>query len=80
MSNNGYSTKGLFGIIHHYDKDGNKIGESRPGLFGGYDNFDSNGNLIGHTHQGKNGQRLVSGQEVLTRAVQKVLSMHKLTG
>lgn len=39
----GYSSRGLFGNINHYDEHGKKIGESRPGLFGGYTNYDANG-------------------------------------
>lgn len=30
----GYSSRGLFGNINHYDEHGKKIRESRPGLFG----------------------------------------------
>lgn len=36
MSKSGYSRRGLFGIINHYDSHGHKTGESRPGLFGSY--------------------------------------------
>ena len=36
----GYSRKGLFGTISHYDAKGHKTGESRPGLFGGYNKYD----------------------------------------
>lgn len=43
MSKTGYSRKGLFGTISHYDKNGKKVGESRSGLFGGYNNYDANG-------------------------------------
>lgn len=32
----GYSRKGLFGEIKHYDANGRKIGESRPNILGGY--------------------------------------------
>ncbi len=35
----GYSSKGLFGNINHYDSHGHKIGESRPGLFGGINHY-----------------------------------------
>lgn len=28
----GYSRKGLFGEIKHYDANGRKVGESRPGI------------------------------------------------
>lgn len=38
MSKDGYSRKGLFGDIIHYDNNGKKVGESRPGLFGGCTN------------------------------------------
>ena len=50
--NEGYSRKGFFGQINHYDSSGRKIGESRPGLFGGMNHYDSNGNKTGHSHQG----------------------------
>lgn len=29
----GYSRKGLFGEIKHYDANGRKVGESRPNIF-----------------------------------------------
>ena len=32
MSKDGYSRKGLFGDIIHYDSKGNKVGKSTPGL------------------------------------------------
>lgn len=32
----GYSRKGLFGEIKHYDANGRKVGESRPNILGGY--------------------------------------------
>ena len=38
MGKDGYSRKGWFGDIIHYDSKGNKVGESRPGVFGGYNN------------------------------------------
>ena len=31
----GYSRKGLFGEIKHYDANGRKVGESRPNILGG---------------------------------------------
>ncbi len=34
----GYSRKGLFGEIKHYDANGRKVGESRPNILGGYSN------------------------------------------
>ena len=43
----GYSRKGLFGNINHYDSSGRKIGESRPGLFGGMNNYDANSHKTG---------------------------------
>ena len=43
MKKSGYSRKGLFGAIIHYDENGNKIGESRPGFFGGMNNYDADG-------------------------------------
>ena len=36
----GYSRKGLFGEIKHYDANGRKVGESRPNILGGYSNYD----------------------------------------
>ena len=30
----GYSRKGLFGEIKHYDANGRKVGESRPNILG----------------------------------------------
>lgn len=39
----GYSRKGLFGEIKHYDANGRKVGESRPNILGGYRNYDTNG-------------------------------------
>ena len=38
----GYSRRGFFGEIKHYDANGRKIGESRPGFFGGMNNYDAN--------------------------------------
>ena len=35
----GYSRKGLFGEIKHYDANGRKVGESRPNILGGYSNY-----------------------------------------
>lgn len=35
----GYSRKGLFGTVSHYDAKGRKTGESRRGLFGDYNNY-----------------------------------------
>jgi len=52
MSKKGYSQRGLFGDINHYDANGKKIGESRPGLFGGYTNYDANGKKTGHSDPG----------------------------
>ena len=52
MSKKGYSQKGLFGNINHYDSKGKKMGESRPGMFGGYTNYDSNGKKVGHSSPG----------------------------
>ena len=45
----GYSNKGLFGNINHYDSKGHKIGESRPNFFGGYSNYDAKGHKIGES-------------------------------
>lgn len=52
MSKKGYSQRGLFGDINHYDENGKKIGESRPGLFGGYTNYDAKGNKVGRSDPG----------------------------
>ena len=48
----GYSRKGIFGNINHYDASGRKVGESRPGIFGGMNHYDANGNKTGSSHQG----------------------------
>ena len=37
----GYSRRGLFGNINHYDANGRKIGESRSGLFGDWNHYDN---------------------------------------
>lgn len=52
MSKKGYSQRGLFGNINHYDEHGKKTGESRPGMFGGYTNYDANGKKVGHSDPG----------------------------
>lgn len=66
MANKGYSRRGMFGDIHHYDEKGRKVGTSRPGLFGGYTNYDVKGKRTGHStpglfgaynHYDKNGRR-----------------------
>ena len=49
MSKDGYSRKGLFGTIHHYDSNGKKVGESRPGFFGSMNHYDSSGRKTGHS-------------------------------
>ena len=46
----GYSRRGFFGEIKHYDANGRKIGESRPGFFGGMNNYDANGHKIGERY------------------------------
>ena len=46
----GYSRKGLFGEIKHYDASGHKIGESRPKLFSGWNNYDAYGNKTGESY------------------------------
>ena len=48
----GYSRRGLFGSINHYDSNGKKVGESRPGLFGGMNNYDANGHKTGSSQPG----------------------------
>lgn len=48
----GYSRRGLFGNINHYDANGKKIGESRPGLFGGMNDYDARGHKIGSSQPG----------------------------
>lgn len=52
MSKKGYSRKGLFGDIHHYNERGHKVGTSRPRIFGGYTNYDAHGNKTGHSAPG----------------------------
>ena len=52
MGNKGYSQRGMFGDITHYDEHGHKIGTSRPGFFGGYTNYDAHGNKTGHSDPG----------------------------
>ena len=52
MSRNGYSRRGLFGDIYHYDENGHRTGTSKPGLFGGYTNYDENGYKTGHSSPG----------------------------
>ena len=37
----GYSRRGLFENINHYDANGRKIGESRPGLLGDWNHYDN---------------------------------------
>ena len=41
MKKKGYSARGLFGQINHYDAHGKKIGESRPGFLGGMNHYDN---------------------------------------
>ena len=41
MKKKGYSERGLFGQINHYDAHGKKIGESRPGFLGGMNHYDN---------------------------------------
>ena len=48
----GYSRKGFFGTINHYDSNGRKIGESRPSFWGGMNNYDTKGNKIGESRPG----------------------------
>lgn len=48
----GYSRKGLFGEIKHYDANGRKVGESRPNILGGYSNYDTNGHKTGESRPG----------------------------
>ena len=52
MGNKGYSRKGLFGTVHHYDEHGNKVGRSEPGFFGSYNHYDKHGNKTGHSDPG----------------------------
>ena len=52
MSKNGYSRKGAFGQINHYDENGHKVGESWPSLFGGMNEYDENGKKVGYSTQG----------------------------
>ncbi len=48
----GYSRKGLFGTISHYDSNGRKTGSSRQGIFGGINHYDENGHKKGHSTRG----------------------------
>ena len=52
MGDKGYSRRGLFGKINHYDEHGKKIGKSEPGFFGGYTNYDNKGKKVGHSDPG----------------------------
>lgn len=52
MGNKGYSRKGFFGTIHHYDEHGRKTGHSTPGFFGSYTNYDEHGRKTGHSSPG----------------------------
>ena len=52
MSRKGYSRRGLFGEIYHYDENGNRCGTSRPGFFGSYTNYDESGRMTGHSRPG----------------------------
>ena len=52
MGNKGYSRKGAFGTIHHYDEHGNKVGRSDPSFFGSYNHYDKHGNKTGHSDPG----------------------------
>ncbi|VYT30904.1 Uncharacterised protein [uncultured Blautia sp.] len=36
----GYSRRGIFGGINHYDENGRKTGHSSHGIFGGWDHYD----------------------------------------
>lgn len=36
----GYSRRGIFGGINHYDENGRKTGHSSRGIFGGWDHYD----------------------------------------
>ena len=46
MAKKGYSTRGFFGTVNHYDKNGKKIGSSSPGFFGGTNHYDANGKKV----------------------------------
>lgn len=50
MSKKGYSRKGFFGEIHHYDSNGHKTGTSKPSILGGYTNYDAKGHKTGHSN------------------------------
>ena len=49
MKKKGYSERGLFGQINHYDAHGKKIGVSRPGFLGGMNHYDSKGRKTGYS-------------------------------
>lgn len=36
----GYSRKGIFGNINHYDEKGKKTGHSNHGILGGWNHYD----------------------------------------
>ena len=40
MGKDGYSRKGLFGDIIHYDSSGDKVGHSTPGWFGDFNHYE----------------------------------------
>ena len=40
MNKKGYSRRGFFGSMKHYDNKGKKQGHSEPGLFGGFNHYD----------------------------------------
>ena len=56
MAKKGYSAKGFFGQINHYDEDGNKIGESTRGFWGQANHYDTEGNKVGESTRGFMGQ------------------------
>lgn len=52
MSKGGYSRKGLFGTVKHYDSKGHLVGESRPGMFGSTKHYDASGKQVGSSRPG----------------------------
>ena len=40
MAKKGYSTRGFFGTVNHYDAKGKKVGSSSPGFFGGWNHYE----------------------------------------
>ena len=52
MARKGRSYRDTFGVIHHYDEHGKKIGRSDPSFFGSYVNYDKYGQKTGSSMPG----------------------------